>query len=40
MPKSLLYTIEECLDDVSQGKADFAIYNAYTMNYLIQKPRI
>ncbi|WP_050636251.1 EAL domain-containing protein [Candidatus Stoquefichus sp. SB1] len=31
-------SIEECLDDVSQGKADFAIYNAYTMNYLIQKP--
>ncbi len=31
-------SVEECLDAVNKGEADLTIYNAYTMNYLIQKP--
>lgn len=31
-------TVEECLDAVHDKEADLTINNAYTMNYMIQKP--
>lgn len=32
-------SIESCLEAVENGQADFTIYNTYTVNYLIQKPK-